>query len=83
MPNNNMVNQTQLAYTLKLGLQVYRTNIGVQKIDGSILETFEIVLRISFFNLQQYRYSVCQEKTYLEVLYCRQGSTNYQANRAD
>ena len=31
-------------YTSKLGLKVYHTNIGAQKIDGSIFEIFEIVL---------------------------------------
>ena len=33
-----------LAYASRLGLQVYRTNIGAQKIDGSTLKTFGMVL---------------------------------------
>ena len=32
------------AYAAKLGLQVRKTDIGAQKIDGSTLETFEMVL---------------------------------------
>ena len=32
------------AYTLKLGLKIYPTNIGAQKIDGFTLETFEMIL---------------------------------------
>ena len=35
------------AYASKLGLRVYRTNIGAQKIDDPTLETFEMVL-VSF-----------------------------------
>ena len=33
-----------LRYILKLGLKIYSTNVKVQKIDGSILKTFKIVL---------------------------------------
>ena len=33
-----------LGYALKLGLKVRPTNVGAQKIDNSIFETFEIVL---------------------------------------
>lgn len=33
-----------LAYTAKLGLKVYKINIEIQKIDGSIFTFFEIVL---------------------------------------
>ena len=32
------------AYASRLGLRVHRTNIGAQKIDGSTLETFGMVL---------------------------------------
>ena len=38
------VNAMTPAYTSRLGLRVYRTDIGAQKIDGSTLETFGIVL---------------------------------------
>ena len=38
------VNAITLAYILKLGLQFYCTNFGAQKIDGSTLETFGMVL---------------------------------------
>ena len=33
-----------LVYVSRLGLRVYRTNIRAQKIDGSTLKTFEMVL---------------------------------------
>lgn len=35
------------AYTLKLGLKVRYTDIGAQKIDGSIFKTFQMVLASS------------------------------------
>ena len=38
------VNKMTPAYALKLGFQVRRTNVGVQKIHGSILEMFGIIL---------------------------------------
>ena len=38
------VNAMTPAYASRLSLQVHRTNIGAQKIDGSILETFGIIL---------------------------------------
>ena len=38
------VNPINPAYALRLGLRVQRTDIGAQKIDGSILKTFKIVL---------------------------------------
>ena len=31
-------------FTWKLGLKVWKTNIGAQKIDGSALETFKTVI---------------------------------------
>ena len=31
-------------FARKLGLQIWKTNIGVQKIDGSALETFGMVI---------------------------------------
>ena len=33
-----------LTYAAKLGLKVQKINIGAQKIDGSILKTFRMVL---------------------------------------
>ena len=42
--SGSKVNAITPAYALRLGLWVYRTNIGAQKIDGSTLEIFEIVL---------------------------------------
>ena len=33
-----------LNYTWKLKLKIWKTNVGAQKIDGSTLETFEIVI---------------------------------------
>ena len=38
------VNAMAPAYVLKLGLQVCQTDVGVQKIDDSAFETFEMVL---------------------------------------
>lgn len=32
------------AYTSKLGLRIYHTNVGAKKIDGSTFETFRMVL---------------------------------------
>lgn len=42
--SNNEFNMMTIAYTAKLSLKVYPTDIGVQKIDCSTLETFVIVL---------------------------------------
>ena len=42
--SSNKVNAMTLAYISKLGLWVYRTNDRAQKIDGSTLKIFEIVL---------------------------------------
>ncbi len=39
-----------LAYAVKLGLAIRKTNVGAQKIDGSILVTYEMV--IAGFSLQ-------------------------------
>ena len=41
---SNKVNTITPGYTLKLGLKVCPTDVGAQKIDGSTLKTFEIVL---------------------------------------
>ena len=38
------VNVMTHVYSSKLGLKVYPTNVGVQKVDGSTLETFDMVL---------------------------------------
>ena len=38
------VNAMTPAYASKLGLRVRHTNVGAQKIDGSTLQTFEMVL---------------------------------------
>lgn len=42
---DNKVNIMILAYTAKLGFKLQKINIRVQKIDGSILNTFEMVLK--------------------------------------
>lgn len=42
--NNCKVNDISQGYTKKLGLKVWKINIGTQKIDGSALETFVIVI---------------------------------------
>ena len=38
------VNAMNPDYAWKLGLKIRRTNIGAQKIDGSALETFRMVI---------------------------------------
>ena len=38
------VNPISLAYAKKLGLKTQKTNVGAQKIDGSALEIFEMVI---------------------------------------
>ena len=40
----NEVNIITLAYASKLGLKIYYTNVGAQKIDSSTLKIFGIVL---------------------------------------
>ena len=40
----NEVNAMAPAYAAKLGLKVQKTDIGAQKIDGSIFDTFGMVL---------------------------------------
>ena len=42
--SGNKFNTITSEYTLKLGFQVYYTNIGAQKIDSSILKMFGMVL---------------------------------------
>lgn len=41
--SNNKINVMTLIYIAKLGLKVYYNNIGAQKIDNSILWTFEMI----------------------------------------
>ena len=38
------VNAMNLAYAKNLGLKTWKTNVGAQKIDGSALEIFEMVI---------------------------------------
>lgn len=42
--SDSKVNAMTSTYVAKLGLNVCQTNIGAQKIDGSTLQTFRIVL---------------------------------------
>ena len=42
--NSSKVNAMNPDYTWKLGLKIRRTNIGAQKIDGSALEIFGMVI---------------------------------------
>lgn len=42
--SNSKVNAIILAYALKLGLKICRTNVKAQKITGFIFKIFEIVL---------------------------------------
>ena len=40
----NKVNIITLAYTKQLGLRTKKTDVGAQKIDGSLVRTFKIVI---------------------------------------
>ena len=42
--SDSEINAMTPAYAAKLGLKIRKTDIGAQKIDGSTLETFEMVL---------------------------------------
>ena len=42
--NDNEVNAINLILAQKLGLQIWKTNVGAQKIDGSALKTFGMVI---------------------------------------
>ena len=42
--SGSKVNAMSLSYAKRLGLKTRKTNIGAQKIDGSALETFGIVI---------------------------------------
>ena len=42
--SGSKVNIINLAFARKLGLYIRKTNVGAQKIDGSALETFEMVI---------------------------------------
>ena len=42
--SGNKVNVMRSAYVKRLGLKARKTNVGAQKIDGSALETFEMVI---------------------------------------
>ena len=44
LDSGSKVNAMTLRYALKLGLKVRSIDVGAQKIDNSILETFEMVL---------------------------------------
>ena len=44
LDSNSKVNAINLDYAWKLRLKIRKTNIGAQKIDGSALETFRIVI---------------------------------------
>ena len=44
LDSGSEVNAMNLDYARKLGLKIRRTNIGAQKIDGSALETFGMVI---------------------------------------
>ena len=42
--SGSKVNVMNPDYAWKLGLKIRKTNVGAQKIDGSTLETFEMVI---------------------------------------
>ena len=41
---SSKINMMQLTHTIKLGLRIKKINIGVQKIDGSYLNIFRMVI---------------------------------------
>ena len=42
--SGNKINAMNLNYAQKLKFKIWKTNIGTQKIDGSILEAFGMVI---------------------------------------
>ena len=44
LDSGSEVNAINYAYTKKLGLKTWKTNVGAQKIDGPALETFGMVI---------------------------------------
>ena len=44
LDSSSEVNAMSPAYAKKLGLKTWKTNVGAQKIDGSALETFGMVI---------------------------------------
>ena len=42
--SGSKVNAMSLTYAKRLGLKIRKTNVGAQKINGSTLETFEMVI---------------------------------------
>ena len=44
LDSGSKVNAMSSAYAKRLGLKTRKTNVGAQKIDGSILETFGMVI---------------------------------------
>lgn len=64
--SNSEVNTITLAFVVKLGLTILKTSIGVQKIDGLVLETYSMAL--AYFLLQNSLERVrFFEKTFLLV----------------
>ena len=60
------VNVMTLAYAAKLGLKVRKTYIRVQKIDGSLLKTYSIVIA-DFQVLDKLGYSCFFQKIFLSA----------------
>ena len=44
LDNNGKINTMTPDYIKKLGFETRKTNVGAQKIDGSTLETFKMVI---------------------------------------
>ena len=42
--NGSQVNVMNSDFVQKLGFEVWKTNVGVQKIDGSALKTFKMII---------------------------------------
>lgn len=46
------INAISYTFTSQLGLQVWKTNVGVEKINGTLLKTYEMVVS-TFFMLNK------------------------------
>lgn len=44
--SSNKVNKIELSFARKLGSYICKTNVDVEKIDGSRLETYEMIIAL-------------------------------------
>ena len=69
----NEVNVMTLAYVKQLGLQTQKTNVGTQKINGSLLKTYGIVIIAfkvmdKFDNARFFQKTILLANTIIEVV---------------